>query len=96
MSAAGSEPVKLASTARHFNRLRTAWKLGEAEHIRALRLASERARKAGNKEEQTRSLNLALIAAWRLQRDYIGDRPRPRPQQRQEPELLRCRSSDLI
>lgn len=41
-------PAEKANTFQHFNRLRAAWKFGEAEAIRALRRAAEAARKSGD------------------------------------------------
>ncbi len=57
MMAGGTTPLEKATTFQHFNRLRTAWKFGEVEAVRALRRAAETARKAGN-HAQMRALTV--------------------------------------
>lgn len=60
MLAANTTPAEKATTFQHFNRLRSAWKFGELEAIRALRHESEVARKA---KDYVRML-AATVAAY--------------------------------
>jgi len=46
--ASKQSPADKANTFQHFNRLRAAWKFGEADAIRALRRTAEAARKSGD------------------------------------------------
>jgi integrase len=60
MLLAGTTPIEKATTFQHWNRLRSAWRFGETDAIRALRREAEAARRVGDYA----GMRVATVAAF--------------------------------